>query len=139
MFSQDLHVRWRKEATREIMEFESIGACKHAIKTFTLAELGEGCTNAGGNKGKKNRFEVLDRLARIKAGLSAGQKNDWQWFKESWDKAMVTAHGRSWASTFATWMQTVLHDECSNAFSTLVHNETCRVFPGMSALQVPGE
>ena len=42
-----------KEAKRKIMEFESIGSCKHAIKTFTLAELGEGCTNAGGNKGKQ--------------------------------------------------------------------------------------
>ena len=119
------------------MEMESVGACRHAIKTFTPEALGEGSANAGGRKAKKNRFEVLGRLALNMAGLSVGQRNDWQWFKEAWDKEMVKEHGVTWASTFAKWMQNVLSDERSNAFSTFMYNETCRVFPGMSALQVP--
>ena len=100
--------------------------------------MGSGSANAGGAKAKRNRFGVLDRLARIGAGLSAGQKNDWPWFKEAWDKEMVTQHGAKWASLFATWMQNVLDDERSNAFSTFVYNETCRVFHGVAALHVPG-
>ena len=44
----------------------------------------------------------------------------------------------NWASLFAGWMQKVLDDERSNAFSLFVHNETCRVFHGTVALQVPG-
>jgi len=32
----------------------------------------------------------------------------------------------------------VLIDPRSNAFSIFVHNETCRVFDGAAALQIPG-
>jgi hypothetical protein len=111
---------------------------RHAFKTFTEEALGAGSDNAGGPKGRKNRFEVLDRFSRLKAGLSAGQKNDWEWFKESWDKAMVNQYGAEWGPTFARWMQGVLGDERSVAFSDFVHKETCRVFRDVVALQVPG-
>jgi hypothetical protein len=113
-------------------------ASKHAIKTYTQEALGAGTPNAGGAKAKKNRGDVLDRLARLNAGLSAGQKNDWQWFKEAWDSAMVSEHKANWANIFGGWAQGVLNDERSNAFSLFVHSETLRVFPGMAALQVPG-
>ena len=117
---------------------ESVGACRHAIKSFTLDALGEGTDNAGGLKARKNRFEVLDRLARNGAGLSAGQKNDWPWFKEAWDKEMVRQHAANRASFFSRLMQNVLNDECSNAFSKFVYNETNRVFHATAALHVPG-
>ena len=68
---------------------ESICASRHAIRTFTLEALGEGDGSAGGAKARKSRHEVLDRLARIGAGLSPGQENDWTWFKETWDTEMV--------------------------------------------------
>jgi hypothetical protein len=113
-------------------------ACKHAIKTFTLEALGAGSTNAGGAKCRNKRFEVLDRLYRIRAGLSAGQRCDWTWFKESWDEIMVSEHKDKWASTFAGWVQGVLNDERSNAFSLFVHSETLRVFHTSAALHVPG-
>ena len=117
---------------------ENIRETKHAIKTFTPDALGQGRQNAGGAKGKGRRFEVLDRLARLKAGLSPGQKNDWQWFKESWGQAMVREHQDNWGSLFAGWVQTVLNDNRSNAFSLLVYNGTCRVFKDTAALHVPG-
>ena len=117
---------------------ECLSACRHAIKTFTLDALGAESSTAGGVKARKNRFEVLDRLSRLKAGLSAGQKNDWPWFKESWDAAMVAEHRSNWASVFAGWVQSVLEDEGSTAFSLFVYNETCRVFHASAALHVPG-
>ena len=119
-------------------ELESTRACKYELKTFTLEALGKGCSKAGGAKAKKNRWEVLDRLARLKACLSAGQKNDWDWFKNAWDEAMVLEHGANWAELFSAWLQGVLDDEGSNAFSVFVYNETVRVFQGTSALHVPG-
>jgi hypothetical protein len=127
-----------RETRRKILEMESVGACRHAIKIFTLDASGAGNDNAGGLKARKNRFEVLDRLARNGAGLSAGQKNDWLWFKETWDKEMVRHHAANWASFFSGWMQNVLNDECSNAFSKFVYNETNRVFHATAALHVPG-
>ena len=106
---------------------EGLSACRHVVKTFTPAALGDGSPDAGGTKGRKNHFEVLDHLSRLKAGLSPGQRNDWQWFKESWDEAMVAQYGENWASKFAGWIESVLEDERSNAFSEFVYNETLRV------------
>jgi hypothetical protein len=135
---RDAAVAGLRETKKQIQVVESIVACRHAIKTFTLQALGEGGAKAGAAKARKNRFEVLDRLSRIRAGLSAGQWNDWTWFKEAWDAQMVLDHGASWASVFAKLMQSVLEDERSNAFSTLVYLETCRVLQGTAALHVPG-
>jgi hypothetical protein len=135
---RDAAVAGLRETRKQIQVVESIVACRHAIKTFTLQALGEGGAKAGAAKARKNRFEVLDRLSRIRAGLSAGQWNDWTWFKEAWDAQMVLDHGASWASVFAKLMQSVLEDERSNAFSAFVYLETCRVFQGTAALHVPG-
>ena len=92
----------------------------------------------GGAKGKKHRFKVLDRLALLNVGLSAALKNDWAWFKEAWDQHMVSLHGEQWGATFASWVQTVMNDERSNAFSVFVYNETRRVFLDHVAIHVPG-
>ena len=131
--SKELQVKRQK-----LQELESTVACKHAVKRFRLEDLGKGVNNAGGAKGRKNRSEVLDRLSRLNAGLSAGQRNDWQWFKDAWDKAMLIEYKDEWPETFATWIQEVLMDSRSNAFSIFVYGETCRVFDGAAALQVPG-
>jgi hypothetical protein len=123
---------------KTILDLENIRASKHAIKTFTLESLGQGSLNAGGAKAKARRLEVLDRLARMGSGLSPGQRNDWSWFKEAWDQAMVTEHKENWATTFSGWVQGLLDDETSNAFSVFVYNETCRIFKDTAALHVPG-
>ena len=93
---------------KTILDLENIRASKHAIKTFTLESLGQGSLNAGGAKAKARRLEVLDRLARMGSGLSPGQRNDWSWFKEAWDQAMVTEHKENWATTFSGWVQGLL-------------------------------
>jgi len=123
---------------RRQREMEGIRASAHAMKSFIPDELGAGQKNAGGKAKQKNRFEILDRLARLNAGLSVGQKNDWAWFKSNWDKKMVEEHGKEWAAAFSSWIQCVLDDKRSNAFSMFVHSETRRVFQGMTALHVPG-
>ena len=103
-----------------MQEMEGIRATRVAVQTFTPESLGSNSNNAGGAKCRDRRFEVLDRLARYRAGLSPGQKNDWRWFKESWDAAMVTEHGAKWAETFSGWIQEVLDDDRSNGEETLI-------------------
>ena len=126
-----------KKHKAAIQEYENIRETRHAMKTFTIESLGQGHANAGGPAARKRRFEVLDRMGRIGAGLSPGQKNDWQWFKESWDAAMVVEHRAEWGLHFTGWMQRILDDEVTNAFSVFVYNETCRIFKGAAALHVP--
>lgn len=123
---------------RKIQELESARACKYAVKTFTLDALGAGTAKAGGAKAKKNRLEVLDRMARLGSGLSEAQKNDFAWWKEAWDDAMVTQHGAHWAETFAGWIQNILDATSSTAFSEFMYGETVRVLQDSKALAVPG-
>ena len=51
---------------------------------------------------------------------------------------MAEERGDAWPKTFAEWMQTILNDERSNAFSLFVHAETVRVFNATAALHIPG-
>ena len=127
-----------KRVKAGIQEMECTRAATHAVKSYSLEDLGAGTANAGGAKGKRNRVEVLERLSHLKAGLSAGQKNDWKWFQYAWDDAMVKEHKDQWASLFSRWVQNVLGDERRNAFSLFVFNETKRVLGKSAALQVPG-
>ena len=135
---KDAAVAELRNANKQLKALENLSACRYAIKTFTPQALGQGARNAGGLKARKNRWDVMDRLARLGAGLSPGQRNDWAWFKDAWDAAMVEKHGPDWGNVFATKMQGVLEDDDSNAFSVFVYNETCSVFKGVMALHVPG-
>ena len=135
---RDAAVAELKRVKNTISETEALKACKHAVKTYTVQALGDGTGNGGGYKGRILRWEVLDRLARLGAGLSDGQKNDWTWFKSSWDEAMLAENPYTWPMVFAGYVQGVLDDVRTNAFSEFVFKETSRVFSSHAALSVPG-
>ena len=101
-----------KKRKREIENAENVWDTNHAVKQFSLEDLGKGaklkrCLDAA----KKRRWEVLDRLARLGQGLSPEQRNDFSWFKEAWDACMLQEHGDSWPETFMGWMQRLFGGE----------------------------
>jgi hypothetical protein len=129
-----------KKRKRAIQEAESLLEMKHAMKTFSAKGLGKGRSGGGGAPGKKLRLEVLDRLSRVGQGLSGAQKNDFGWWKNSWDAKMLEEHGEDWGGVFAEWAQRVLkdvEDGIGNAFSLFVHDETRRCFNEALVLRVP--
>ena len=71
---RDAAVAELKRAKDEIKDLEIIRECRYAMRTYTAGALGDGSANAGGAAARKRRFDVLDRVARVGAGLSAGQK-----------------------------------------------------------------
>ena len=120
-----------KNTEKEIQAAEGLAEMKDAVKRFSPEMLGEGHAKGGTAAMRKRRFEVLDRLAKYGTGLSAEQKNDWDWFKHSWDQKMKAEHVKHWGSVFAGWMQGVVNqmkDGEGNAFSMFVYNETRRCF-----------
>ena len=128
-----------KKRKREILDAECLLEMKHAMKTYSLVDLGDG-RSCGGKASGKKRHEVLDRLFRSCGGLSPAQKNDFAWWKDAWDKTMLEEYGAEWARVFAEWVQKVLADfenGVGNAFSLFVHAETRRCFHDVLALQVP--
>ena len=123
------------------MKAEAVLEAKHAIKQYSVEDLGKGakmkrCLDAA----KKRRWEVLDRLARLGQGLSPAQRNGFSWFKGAWDARMLEEHGDIWPQTFMGWMQRLLGGNeagVGNVFSVFVHNEMLRCFDGAPALRVP--
>ena len=114
---------------------------KHAIKQFSLEDLGKGRGRGGGAAAKKRRWGVLDRLARLGQGLSPGQRNDFSRFKDAWEARMLEEYGDSWPDTFMGWMTRLLGENeagVGNAlFPVFVHRETRRCFDGVPGLRVP--
>ena len=125
---------------QQLAEEEQIAEAHHVVTKYRLDFLGDGVRGCGGAPGRKRREEVLDRMAKLGTGLSPAQRNDWVWFKESWDRKMHAEHGDDWVQLFAGWVQEVLnkiHDGTQNAFSQLVHNEALRCFGDDDGLHVP--
>jgi len=125
---------------RELLSVEGVLEARHTLKRFSPEGLGKG-KNSGGVAARRLRFEVLDRVALLGSGLSAAQRNDWAWWKETWDAKMCEEHGLEWGQVFCEWIQRILNDfndGVSNAFSILMHNETQRKFADVEMLAVPG-
>jgi hypothetical protein len=119
---------------------ENLAEAQHSVRTFNLKSLGAGSAKGEGASGRKQRFALLDRIARLGSGLSAAQRNDWLWFREQWDAKMLEQHGENWALTLAGWMQHVLTEldaGTTNSFSLFVRSETQRCFSHEGALTVP--
>ena len=112
-----------------------------AVVKGSVEALGKGKKNAGGAEGRKQRWAVLDRLARLGRGLTPHLRNDFPWFKESWDEKMLQEHGEDeWPVLFASLAARVVqrHVEGDNgAFSAFQYNETERKLAGERALNVP--
>ena len=129
-----------KKRKLEIMHAEGVLEAKHAIKTYSLEDLGQGRSRGGGANARKHRWEVLDRLARLGQGLSPAQRNDFSWWKDAWDTKLLEQYGEGWPAKFVGLGQRVLDDtdaSVENAFSLFVHAETRRCFDGVPGLRVP--
>ena len=127
-----------KKTKQDVIDFESLAECTHALKTFTAEFLGEGKKDNGGAKCRDRRHEVLDRLARLGSGLTPQQKNDITWFKDAWDTKCATESPRTLGGQFAGLCQKILNDMGTpthkNAFSAFASNETRRHFANQGAL-----
>ena len=129
-----------KKRKRELLSLEGVLESKHALKRYTPESLGQGKSRGGKVAEQKLRYEVLERIASLGTGLTPAQKNDWRWFRETWDAKMCSEHGADWGGIFSGWMQKILDDlskGVSNAFSVFVHDETRRHFEDVPMLTVP--
>ena len=129
-----------KKRKQELAHLEDVVEAKHAIKTFSLDDLGKGRSRGGAAAARKRRLHVLDRLARLGQGLSPAQRNDFSWWKDAWDATTRQQHGGDWPEVFAGWVQRLLEENeagAGNAFSLFVHAETRRCFDGVPGLRVP--
>ena len=126
-----------KQKRAAVAAAENTMLVKHSVKQFSMAELGSGSKNGNGAKGKKARHDVLNRMSQLGVGLSKAQAADFPWFKEEWDKMMLSHYEDRWGETFAGWMQKVVQeheDAAVAAFSKLVYDETQRCFAGREAV-----
>ena len=131
--------RLLKKRKQEIVERENRLASSHTLKTYSIDQLGQGHAKGGTAACRTRRHEVLDRMARNGIGLSVGQRNDWNWFKQAWDETMAREYTENWGGKFAEWIQGVIDrfkKGEANAFSVFVHSESSRCLHGERVLQV---
>ena len=92
-----------------LVDTEQALGVNRAVTALSLFDLGDGRPKEGGTDGKKNRAQVLDRLSRLGQGISAAQRNDFMWFKDTWDKKMLEEHGVGWPAIFLGRAQRLLN------------------------------
>ena len=130
-----------KRKKNEVLDMESLLECRSAVKRYTPEMLGQMSTKAAKTQSRKLRLEILDRLARLGTGLSAAQRNDWEWFKDAWDEKMLAEHAANWGTLLLEWTNAVLRafeNGEASAFSVFVYNETLRCFSAVPMLAIPG-
>ena len=130
-----------KRKKNEVLDMESLLECRAAVKRYTPEMLGQMSTKAAKTQSRKLRLEILDRLARLGTGLSAAQRNDWEWFKDAWDEKMLAEHAANWGTLLLEWTNAVLRafeNGEASAFSVFVYNETVRCFSAVPMLAIPG-
>ena len=126
------------KAKKQLKDAQSVAESFEAIKSFSPEMLGDGKKGGGTAQHRKARMEVLDRLG-THGTVSAQQRNDWQWFKEEWDKEMSAQKGETWGATFAEAVQSVMLDlrsGKSSAVSEFMYTETKRVLSHVPVLRV---
>ena len=115
-----------KKRKLEIMHAEGVLEAKHAIKTYSLEDLGQGRSRGGGAAARKRRLEVLDRLARLGQGLSPARRNELSWWKDEWGTKMLEEHWEDWPAVFAGWVQRVLDDTEAGMVNAFFPFRSCR-------------
>ena len=116
--------------------------CKSALKSFDLADIGQGHPDGGNAKHRKNRLEILERVRGRAPPLSPALLNDWHWFCRNWDKRNIEIRHPSvragWPSEFARQMKDLvrkLSQGESNAFESWLLRERAALCP-LPALRV---
>jgi hypothetical protein len=94
-----LHQR-RLELQRASTVVESLTA----LRSFEIADPGQGHPAGGSAEQIRNRMNVLERIKQRAAPLPPEQANDWEWFKKRWDKTSMESLPKErrivWAHTF---------------------------------------
>ena len=128
-----------RDEQRKVADAQATTHERYRLRRVSLAELGHGKRNCGGDKGKKARVEVTARLFKH-GGLSGAQLGDLSWFCDEWDSCNLHEHGEEWPNTFMSWMQQLLdsyEQGTTNAFSQFMFSETRRCLSGQAALELP--
>jgi hypothetical protein len=73
----------------ELQRASTVAESLTALRSFEIADLGQGHAAGGSAEHIRNKMNVLDRIKQRAAPLPPDQANDWEWFRERWDKNSV--------------------------------------------------
>ena len=125
---------------KKLRNQEDVAVLRGALpKTYSPEHLGFDAKNFNMAKYRTARFEVLDKLSKLGQGLSDLQKNDFAWFKETWDQYHLEQEQAQWGLTFSTYVQHILNEISAgrtNAFSQMVFEQTRLLVADTPALRL---
>ena len=126
------------KARKDLREASDAVAAENALRTFSLADLGKGHRSGGTAEHRRNRKDILHRVAQ-RGQFTAQQRNDWAWFAKEWDNAQAEEHGPERGEKFAGVMQALLNDlaeGATGAVGVFMANETRRVLSHLPVVRL---
>ncbi|MCP4239824.1 MAG: hypothetical protein GY772_04605 [bacterium] len=81
---------------------------ENAARGFNAADLGQGRDNGGGERMRKNRAELLDRVFRLGEARTVEDEADWSRWRRHFDAQGARQYGRAWGSHFRNMMTDLL-------------------------------
>ena len=83
-------------------------ALELAAKSFLAVDMGQGSLTAGGERHKKNRLEMMNRVFALGDEPSLEVQTDWTNWSHRFDDTGKKKHGMRWGSTLKSWMEELL-------------------------------
>ena len=83
-------------------------ALELAAKSFLAVDMGQGSETAGGERHKKNRLEMMNRVFALGDEPSLEVQTDWTNWSHRFDDTGRKKYARRWGSTLKIWMEELL-------------------------------
>ena len=117
-------------------------AIEAASRSFTAADLGQGQGEKGvlGERYRRNRFELLQRVARLGDALPADVEADWNRWQWRFDLAGCRQYAGAWGSELRNLMAAVVRDLLAGDAAAFLsfHRRYTRRWVLKGELVVPG-
>ncbi|MCP3920403.1 MAG: hypothetical protein GY711_33160, partial [bacterium] len=85
-----------KRARASLRAAQDVATCEHALRTFSLEDIGAGHARGGTAAHIRCRQDVLDRVQRHGRPFDAQEQNHWDWFRRAWDSQQARTHREAW-------------------------------------------
>lgn len=95
---------------RRALRLRRAGASAHprARRGFDAADLGQGRRGGGGERYRRNRFDLAARVATAFPALAGDARGDWDRCLRIWDARRCREHGAAWGHMFREEMKAVV-------------------------------
>ena len=103
-----------EESKMALMKASTIVECQTALKSYDVADLGQGHPKGGTREHGQNRLHILNRLRAKAKPLPPAMLNDWEWFCKHWDHTRLANLPLQAKASWGSQFQKIISDLAKN-------------------------